>query len=451
MSSLRHPGARDQQIAAVTAPPLCNGLAPAVIDRPLLADDFRAVRETTESLAANLSPEDQNLQSMPETSPVKWHRAHTTWFFETFVLKPHDRNWHEIDPIWNYLFNSYYNGVGEQYPRPQRGLISRPDVAEIADYRRRIDEAMLELIERAPEAGWQELAAIIRLGLNHEQQHQELIATDLKHGFSRNPLLPAWTECPSSAPAGAAPLDWLGFDERIAGIGADDDGRFYFDNETPRHRQLVEAFELASRPVTCGEYLAFMEDGGYDKPDLWLSDGWAWLQESGTRTPLYWRKGEDGQWWLYTLGGLRRIDPHEPVVHVSFYEASAYAQWAGARLPTEPEWELAATSANHLDGPFADNRRFHPSATDPEPPHDTLSGLFGNVWEWTASSYAPYPGFEAHPGAVGEYNGKFMANQMVLRGGSCATPAGHVRATYRNFFYPPDRWQFSGIRLARRP
>lgn len=451
MNSRPHQGADSRQTAAQAFEPLCNDLAPDAIDRKLLADDFHSVREVTEALAARLSPEDQNLQSMPEASPVKWHRAHTTWFFETFVLRVHDRRWRESDPIWHYLFNSYYNGVGDQYPRPRRGLISRPDVTEIAGYRHRVDEAMVALIESAPEADWHELAEIVRLGLNHEQQHQELIATDLKHGFASNPLHPAWTERPATAGTEAAAPVWLGFDERIADIGAAEDGRFCFDNEMPRHREMVEAFELASQPVTCGEYLSFIEDGGYERPDLWLSDGWAWLEESGTRAPLYWRKGEDEHWWLYTLGGLRRVDPHEPVAHVSFYEACAYAQWAGARLPTEAEWETAAVSAAQRDGPFAEDGRFHPAAADPDLAQETLSGLFGNVWEWTASSYAPYPGFAAPPGAVGEYNGKFMVNQMVLRGGSCATPTGHIRPTYRNFFYPPDRWQFSGFRLARWP
>jgi ergothioneine biosynthesis protein EgtB len=311
-----------------------------------------------------------------------------------------------------------------------------------------VDQAVVELIERAPAERWTELAAIIRLGLNHEQQHQELIATDLKHAFSHNPLGPAWTECPSTARGMALPLEWIGFEERIAEIGAADDGRYCFDNETPRHREVVEAFELASRPVTCGEYIAFMEDGGYGNVDLWLSDGWTWLQETGTRAPLYWRKGDDGRWWHYTLGGLRPVDEQEPLAHVSFYEAFAYAQWAGARLPTEAEWEVAAALSAGCPGPFAEDGRFHPAAVT-EATAGSPAGMFGNVWEWTSSSYAPYPGFAAPPGAVGEYNGKFMANQMVLRGGSCATPRGHVRATYRNFFYPPDRWQFSGIRLAR--
>lgn len=439
---------RTVQARRADSVPVCNDLDIEDVSREQLADDFRSVRAATEGLAASLSPEDQNLQSMDCASPAKWHRAHTTWFFEAFVLKPHDDSWREVDPTWNYLFNSYYNGVGNQYPRPKRSLISRPDVQEVGRYRDAVDDAVLELIERASEGTWRDLAPIIRLGLNHEQQHQELLATDLKHGFAQNPLPPAWTECPAPGEAEPPPHRWIAFGERIAEIGACEDGRYCFDNELPRHREVVEAFDLASRPVTCGEYLAFMEDGGYDNPDLWLSDGWAWLKETGVRAPMYWRRGEDGQWWLYTLGGLRRLDPGETLAHVSFYEAFAYAQWVGARLPTEAEWEVAATSTADRSGPFAEEGRFHPAAAS-SASTDSFESLFGNVWEWTSSSYSPYPGFVAPPGALGEYNGKFMVNQMVLRGGSCATPAGHVRATYRNFFYPPDRWQFSGIRLAR--
>lgn len=443
------PQARAEHPPSADAAPVCNKLAIDSISRDQLAADFRAVRETTERLAAPLSPEDQNLQSMASASPVKWHRAHTTWFFETFVLKPLDGNWREIDPAWSYLFNSYYNGVGEQFPRPRRGLISRPDTEHVGRYRHSVDQAVVDLIVRAPQRRWRELAAIVRLGLNHEQQHQELVATDLKHAFAQNPLHPAWTECPVTSSQPAAPLHWIAFDERIAEIGAHDDGSYCFDNEMPRHREVVEAFELAARPVTCGEYLAFMEDGGYDDPDLWLSDGWSWVRETGTRAPMYWQRDDAGRWWLYTLGGLRRVDEHETLAHVSFYEAFAYAQWAGARLPTEAEWEVAAACAADRNGSFAESGRFHPGAADPDAPRSTFTGLFGDVWEWTVSSYSPYPGFQAPPGAVGEYNGKFMANQMVLRGGSCATPQAHIRATYRNFFYPPDRWQFSGIRLAR--
>ena len=443
-------GTQARYIAAThaEAPPLCNEYDAADIPRGILVDDFLQVRTATEKLADTLSAEDQNLQPTPFTSPVKWHRAHTTWFFETFVLKPHDPRWREVDPRWNFLFNSYYNGVGEQYPRAERSLVSRPDACEVGNYRRIVDEAVAALIEGSPEPGRRELAAIVRLGLNHEQQHQELIATDIKYAFARNPLYPAWCDLPAASREAAQPLRWLPFEERIATIGADNDGRYCFDNELPRHREVVEAFELASRPITCGEYLAFIDDGGYENADLWLSDGWAWLGESGVRAPLYWYRDDRGGWRLYTLGGTRPVDPHETLAHVSFYEAWAFARWAGARLPTEAEWEVAATQLDDSHGPFAETGRFHPAAAAPSAEHSAAS-LFGNVWEWTASSYGPYPGFKAPPGAVGEYNGKFMANQIVLRGGSCATPRAHVRATYRNFFYPPDRWQFSGIRLAR--
>lgn len=429
--------------------PACNLLPPASIDRGGLAEDYLAVRAATEALARDLSPEDQNLQSMPGASPVKWHRAHTTWFFEVFLLEPHGADFSPSDPAWRYLFNSYYNAAGAQYPRPQRGLISRPSVEEVADYRRRVDEAVLDLVETAEESEWPAIAERLRLGLNHEQQHQELIVTDLKHALALNPLLPAWTAPPAESRQPAAAIDWIAFDARIADIGTESDGRFHFDNERPRHREVVESFELASRPVTCGEFLAFIEDRGYDNPALWLSDGWTWLEDSGTRAPLYWRRDDDGCWQQYSLGGLRPVDEAEALAHISFYEAFAFAHWAGARLPTEAEWEVAAAAADAGEGPFADAGRFHPAATEPADA-GSPAGMFGNVWEWTASAYAPYPGFQAAPGAVGEYNGKFMANQMVLRGGSCATPAGHIRATYRNFFYPPDRWQFSGLRLARK-
>jgi ergothioneine biosynthesis protein EgtB len=433
--------------SAATGPagaPHCNRLAIESVSREHLADDFLRVRRATERLAQPLSAEDQNIQSMAEASPVKWHRAHTSWFFEAFVLDVHDDRWESPDAAFLYLYNSYYNGIGDQYPRPQRGLISRPDVEEVTAYRERVEQAVLALIERCPESEWRELAGLIRLGLNHEQQHQELIVTDLKHGFSHNPLWPSWAPSPPVASHRASPLEWHRFEGGVHYIGFDAEG-FCFDNERPRHRTVIEPFEIASRPVTCGEYLAFIEDGGYERSELWLSDGWAWARENGISAPLYWHQ-LDGDWYLYTNGGLRALDPEETLAHVSFYEAFAFAQWAGARLPTESEWEHAVAGAVGQPGHFSESGRLHPGT----PPHGNgLVAALGDVWEWTASSYAPYPGFRAPPGAVGEYNGKFMANQMVLRGGSCATPRGHVRPTYRNFFYPPDRWQFSGVRLAR--
>lgn len=432
---------------ATTGPvgvPHCNRLAIESVSREHLADDFLRVRQATERLAESLSAEDQNIQSMAEASPVKWHRAHTSWFFEAFVLDAHDERWESPDDIFLYLYNSYYNGIGDQYPRPQRGLISRPDAEQVAAYRKRVEHAILGLIERCPEASWGDLAGLIRLGLNHEQQHQELIVTDLKHGFSHNPLWPAWTPEPEASEADRPPLRWHRFQGGVCHIGFDTEG-FCFDNEQPRHRTVIEPFEIASRPVTCGEYLAFIEDGGYERSELWLSDGWAWAREGEITAPLYWHH-LDGAWYLYTNGGLRMLDPEETLAHISFYEAFAYAQWAGARLPSEAEWEHAVACAGGQPGQFSESGRLHPGVSRDG---DGLAGAFGDVWEWTASSYAPYPGFQAPAGAVGEYNGKFMANQMVLRGGSCATPQGHVRRTYRNFFYPPDRWQFSGLRLAR--
>ncbi|TVS10971.1 MAG: ergothioneine biosynthesis protein EgtB [Wenzhouxiangella sp.] len=409
-----------------------------------LIEQFCRVRETTERMVAGLSPEDQNLQSMPDASPLKWHRAHTTWFFETFLLQAHAPSYRPFNEHYAYLFNSYYNGIGRQFPRTRRGLMSRPDSDEVGRYRGHVDEAVIGLLSAATTGQLQTLAEIVVLGLNHEQQHQELMVTDFKHALSFNPVAPAWTRVPE--PTGPAPAQaWVDFSGGVMAVGHRGQ-TFAFDNETPRHDVLLQDFQLARRPVTCGEYAEFIADGGYRRPELWLADGWAWVQEHGTRAPMYWRN-EDGQWMLHTLGCWRDLDPDEPVCHISFYEAFAYAQWAGARLPTEFEWETAAAAAP-VDGHFADRERYHPaSATD----DGRLVQLFGDVWEWTASSYSSYPGFRPAAGAVGEYNGKFMANQMVLRGGSCATPPGHVRPSYRNFFYPADRWQFSGLRLARDP
>jgi ergothioneine biosynthesis protein EgtB len=407
-----------------------------------LASGYRQVRQDSEVLASGLSPEDQNLQSMPQASPIKWHRAHTSWFFETFLLEPHGSNYQPYDPAFAYLFNSYYNAVGDQYPRPKRGLISRPDSHQVNLYRRHVDQAMLDLIGSLDETRLGQLAPLIVLGLNHEQQHQELMVTDLKHAFSHNPVQPAWTECPISQGEPES-VRWLDFAGGLIEIGSDEE-RFCFDNETPRHRVHLNPFQLSSHPVSCGQYLEFIDDQGYQRSELWLADGWDWLQREQIQAPLYWQR-EEQQWVLYTLGGQRALDPSEPICHISFHEAFAYTQWAGARLPTEAEWELAAATCS-TNGHFANRRRFHP---EPGRESSDLNQMFGDVWEWTSSSYGPYPGFKAAAGAIGEYNGKFMANQMVLRGGSCATPPGHIRAGYRNFFYPVDRWQFSGLRLAR--
>jgi len=408
---------------------------------------YQEVRSTTVALCAPLSPEDATGQSMTDASPAKWHLAHTTWFFETFVLERFQPGYRPFHPAFRYLFNSYYNAVGAQYPRPERGLVTRPGLDEVQVYRQHVDDHVDKLFEN--DAVGDDEARVLELGLHHEQQHQELILTDVKHLFSRNPLDPVYREPPESPARPVPPLAWHRWEAGLREIGHAGPG-FAFDNETPRHRVFVEGFALASRPVTCGEFLAFMADGGYRRPELWLSDGWAAARAGQWRAPLYWRE-EDGRWRTLTLGGARDVRVDEPVCHVSHYEADAYARWAGARLPTEVEWELVAAE-QPVAGRFADAGWLHPA---PAPPGDVQAEpgaplqLFGDVWEWTASAYTPYPGYAPPAGALGEYNGKFMANQMVLRGGSCATPAGHVRPTYRNFFYPDARWQFTGIRLAR--
>jgi ergothioneine biosynthesis protein EgtB len=415
-------------------------------DAPATRDDlaarFVAVRSASEALAAPLSPEDATAQSMPDASPVKWHLAHTSWFFETFLLEQRP-GYEPVDPAYRVLFNSYYQTVGEQYARPERGLITRPGLQEIMAYRAHVDAHCLALLER--EALSPEQRSLVELGLHHEQQHQELILTDLKHLLAKNPTYPVYQAC--TAPRAEAPkvLAWHGVSGGLREIGHAGPG-FAFDNEGPRHPVFVHGFELASRLVTNGEYLAFMGDDGYARPELWLSDGFATIQERGWRAPLYWHE-VDGAWHQFTLAGLRTVDPHEPVTHVSAYEADAYARWAAARLPTEAEWEVVASEAP-MDGNFVESGNLHPVALT-RADGDTPAQLFGDVWEWTASAYAPYPGYQPPDGAIGEYNGKFMANQLVLRGGSCATPRSHVRPSYRNFFYPDSRWQFSGIRLAR--
>ncbi|HEY2815507.1 MAG TPA: ergothioneine biosynthesis protein EgtB [Casimicrobiaceae bacterium] len=411
--------------------------------RSVLARRFAAIRGQTEALTAPLAPEDCALQSMPDASPLKWHLGHTTWFFETFVLAPTLRGYALFDPHFRVLFNSYYNGVGDRHPRSERGLLSRPDLATVRAYRAHVDHAMRELLGHDV-AG--DLAALIELGLHHEQQHQELILTDLKHLFSRNPLRPAYEARWPLLPVKPAALKWHRYDAGLAAIGHRGDG-FAFDNEGPEHQVFVAPFELASRPVTHGEFAAFIADGGYRKAELWLSLGFDAVQAQGWHAPLYWEE-RDGRWWTFTLRGMAEIDPHAPVCHVSYFEADAYARWAGARLPTEFEWEVAGKGVV-ADGNFVDSGVLHPLPSAGVANGGAPQQLYGDVWEWTSSSYGPYPGFRTAEGAVGEYNGKFMCNQYVLRGGSCATPASHIRATYRNFFPPEARWQFSGIRLAR--
>jgi ergothioneine biosynthesis protein EgtB len=402
-------------------------------DRGLTAPGYAEVRAFTEALAAPLSPEDQTVQSMPDVSPTKWHRAHTSWFFETFVLAPNVPGHRVFDEAYGYLFNSYYEAVGPRHARVERGLLSRPGASEIGAYRLHVDEAMGELLDGAlPPA----VADLVELGLHHEQQHQELLLMDIKHVLSVNPMRPAYCLV-DHKPYEASALGWIDHDGGLVEIGARDEGldrSFAFDNERPRHRVWLEPFSLADRLVTCGEWLAFIDDGGYRRPELWLSDGWATVATQGWDAPLYWFDGgpdgsaRRGEWSVFGLAGARRVDEYAPVRHVSYYEADAYARWAGARLPTEAEWETVAG---------ADAR---------ETP---CSQLFGETWQWTASDYAPYPGFAPAPGAVGEYNGKFMVGQHVLRGSSRLTPPGHGRLTYRNFFPPAARWAMSGVRLAR--
>jgi ergothioneine biosynthesis protein EgtB len=409
-----------------------------------LKEKYLAIRQVTCALAAPLSAEDCAIQSMPDASPVKWHLAHTAWFFETFVLGPHQAGYTPFEPLYRVLFNSYYNAVGDRHPRPERGMLSRPPLEEVLAYRDHVDAAMLELLGRgsAPEA----VESLIELGLQHEQQHQELILTDVKHLFSRNPLKPAYQKQRLLSPVQPPKRGWISFGAGIYEIGHAGAG-FCFDNETPRHRVWLNAFQIASHPVTQGEFIEFIEEGGYRRPELWLAAGWDAVTVRGWQAPLYWER-RDGHWWAFTLHGLVPVDPLAPVCHVSFYEADAFARWAKARLPTEAEWEVAARGAA-LAGNFLESGVLHPLPPREVAADGTLAQAFGDVWEWTRSDYGPYPGFRPAAGAVGEYNGKFMSGQYVLRGGSCATPSSHIRVSYRNFFPPDARWQFSGLRLAR--
>lgn len=416
--------------------------APHAAAAPEAAAYFR-VRAASEVLAAPLSAEDCALQSMPDASPVKWHLAHTSWFFETFVLSPNARGYAPLDPTYRMLFNSYYNAVGDQYPRPERGLLSRPSLVEVRAYRAHVDHAMHNLFATrvAPD-----VATVITLGLNHEQQHQELMLTDVKHLLARNPLRPQYTPSWPLTQVTPRRASWIAYAGGLAEFGHDGGG-FAFDNEGPRHRAFVAPFELSSQPVTNGEFAAFIDDGGYRRPEFWLAAGWEEVQRQQWDAPLYWSRKDDS-WHTFTLHGEAEIDSHAPVTHVSYYESDAYARWAGARLATEYEWEFAARDVARR-GNFVDSGALHPLAMRDAPSANAPAQLFGDVWEWTQSAYLPYPGYHTAPGAIGEYNGKFMSGQMVLRGGSCATPQSHIRATYRNFFPPSARWQFSGVRLAR--
>ncbi|MBK1645642.1 hypothetical protein CKO25_13495 [Thiocapsa imhoffii] len=419
------------------------------VSRADLLGEFRRVRALTEQLCAPLAIEDYVLQTRVETSPPRWHLAHVTWFFETFLLQPFVAGYQVFHPRYAYLFNSYYEQTGSGFwPRHERGLLSRPTVDEIRDYRRHVDEAMAKLIMASRTADWPEVFHRLRVGLNHEQQHQELLITDIKRNFAHNPLRPAYREdLATPALAEPPPMRWVEFAGGLVEIGAGPDG-FSYDNEGPRHRTFLAPYALADRPVTNQDYLQFVADGGYRDPALWLADGWAQIQAEGWRAPLYWEE-IDGAWQVMTLGGMRPLNPAEPVCHVSYYEADAFATWSGRRLPSEAEWEHAA--AGYLvEGNFVEDQLLHPRPVPMQASAEatSLMQVFGDVWEWTASAYLPYPGYRPVAGALGEYNGKFMCNQMVLRGGSCASSANHVRATYRNFFYPQERWQFKGFRLA---
>ena len=417
-------------------PPPSAGLSAG--KHTLLANQYHQIRQQTLLLCQPLQAADYELQAAEFTSPAKWHLAHTSWFFETFLLKPHLSGYQPFHPQYSQLFNSYYNGIGQPYPRAQRGLLSRPALDQVLAYREFIDNAMQPLLSEPA------LVPLIELGLNHEQQHQELLLTDLLYCWSFNPLCPVY-QTDQPLPAAISDNSWQEFDGGMYCIGHKPGKGFAFDNESPRHQLYVGDFALARRLTSNREYLEFIQDGGYQQPQLWLADGWNWVQQHQIQAPLYWRDSSAGL-QQYSLNGLRPLALDAPVCHVSFYEADAFARWSGARLATEAEWEVSASGLDPQQGHFADSGRFSPS------PAGTARGVqqqFGDCWEWTSSPYQPYPGYQPAAGAVGEYNGKFMCNQMVLRGGSCATAAGHIRTSYRNFFYPHERWQFSGIRLAR--
>jgi ergothioneine biosynthesis protein EgtB len=410
-----------------------------------LSESFFHVRRQSAMLCEPLMIEDYVVQTMPDVSPPKWHLAHVSWFYETFILSPYLPGYRPYNPQFNYLFNSYYQGVGTPFPRAQRGFLSRPSVAEVYSYRAHVDAYMSALIANLDcHRDSLKIRELIILGMNHEQQHQELLMTDIKHILGHNPLLPAYSK-KNALPAqnSTVALDWFELPGGKVAIGHDGNG-FCFDNEAPRHNVLLNEFSMANRLVTNAEYLQFIDDRGYDKPLLWLSDGWTAVQNESWKAPLYWWR-VDNRWHIFTLEGLKPLDPDEPVCHISYFEADAYATWAGKRLPTEGEWEYAAADEDLTQGNFLESGCFHPM---PAQPGKSLMQLGGDVWEWTQSPYIAYPGYRPAEGAIGEYNGKFMCNQMVLRGGSCATPANHISKTYRNFFYPHNRWQFMGIRLA---
>ncbi len=418
-----------------------------------LLERYKQIRNFTEELCKPLVTEDYVIQSMPDVSPTKWHLAHTSWFFETFVLRPaystaaySGKSYKPLKETYAYLFNSYYVQAGERFTRAKRGLLSRPTVAEVYEYRKYVDEFMVNFLENVNEPEFEKYAPVIEIGINHEQQHQELLLTDIKHVFSINPLHPVYSSKEVPVTEKIPPMEWINFEEGIFNTGHNGKG-FSYDNETPKHKEYINSFKLASRLVTNREFLAFIEDKGYQTPELWLSDGWATVENEKWNAPMYWTKPES-EWWNYKLSGFHKVDLNEPVCHVSYYEADAYARWAGARLPTEGEWEAAASNIEEK-GNFVESGYYHPISMEQLKNNSALNQMFGDVWEWTGSSYSPYPGYKTLPGALGEYNGKFMSGQMVLRGGSCATSETHIRKTYRNFFPPNARWQFMGVRLAK--
>jgi ergothioneine biosynthesis protein EgtB len=410
-----------------------------------LSERFVSLRQTTMALCEPLEVEDFVVQSMPDASPTKWHLAHSSWFFETFVLKPFNPNHQPFDASFDFIFNSYYNAVGDRHERNKRGLLSRPTLNEVLRYRQQVTESVVDLINSSGDQS--ELTAMIELGINHEQQHQELILSDLKHLFSLNPLRPAYVSKKCETVGQPPPLQWMGFDEGLYSVGYAG-GSFHYDNEGPRHRHFLNSFKLASRLITNEEYLRFVADKGYERSELWLSDGWDWIKSNVLRRPLYWQQEGPSEFTFFTLNGMQSLEGSAPVCHISFYEADAFATWAGARLPTEFEWEVASECAT-LTGNFVEGKLFRPTKAQETNGPAALLQMFGDAWEWTRSPYSPYPGYVPPQGAIGEYNGKFMCNQFVLRGGSCVSPKDHIRKTYRNFFPPSARWQFSGIRLAK--
>lgn len=412
-------------------------------DRQLLIEKYKSVRNFFKVLCDPLETEDYVIQSMPDVSPTRWHLAHTSWFFEAFVLQKAIKHYKSLHPQYNFLFNSYYVQIGERFTRAKRGLLSRPTVQEVYEYRDYVDDKVIEFISNSTEDQFSEYGPVIEIGINHEQQHQELMLTDIKHVFSMNPLHPVYSDNYTPIVDGIPQMSFRKFDEGLYEIGHPGDD-FGYDNEFPRHKVYLESFALADRLITNREFMDFMDEGGYKKSELWLSDGFSRAEQNNWQAPMYWEKRE-GEWWNFRLNGFHKVDLNEPVCHISYYEADAFARWAGYRLPTEEEWETAAGNIP-LSGNFVENDNFHPI---PLLESTRLNQMYGDVWEWTMSPYVPYPGYKTLPGALGEYNGKFMSNQMVLRGGSCATSLSHIRKYYRNFFYPESRWQFMGLRVAK--